>query len=64
MSRYDDMERICKELSDRVYELNGRVRILEDRETKICKRLLDAEEMIEQLGNAFTKRRIERRNND
>lgn len=50
MSRYDEMEDLCKKLSDRVYELEGRVKILENRENKIIKRLLDAEEMIGQIG--------------
>lgn len=57
MSRYDDVERTCRELSDRVYELSDRVKELESREALICKRLLDAEEMIEQIGDAFMRRR-------
>lgn len=57
MARYDDLEKLINKLSDRLYEAEANIRELQDREMKLIKRLLDAEEMIEQLGSAMMRRR-------
>ena len=55
-SKYDYLEERLNKMSDRLYEVESELKELQDREVKLIKRLLDAEEMIEQLGDAFTKR--------
>ena len=57
MGRYEDLEKQINKLSDRLYEAEADIKVMCDRETKLIKRLLDAEEMIEQLGTALMKRR-------
>lgn len=57
MARYEDLEQQINKLSDRLYEAEADIRELQDREMKLIKRLLDAEEMIEQLGTAMMRRR-------
>lgn len=57
MGRYEEVEKRLGQLSDRLYEAEANIRELQDREMKLIKRLLDAEEMIEQLGTAMMRRR-------
>lgn len=46
---YEDLQRQLMQLSDRLYEAEGTIRILDDRLGKVCRKLLDCEEMIEQI---------------
>lgn len=48
---YEYLEKRINELSDRLYEAEGNLKLMDDRMGKMIVRLLDCEEMIEQLSS-------------